>query len=63
MEDKFVSSESVLMFILRELKDILVYLLENRLYEQRRNDYSIQHDIFAIEAWKKMYFLELIFVM
>ena len=44
---------NVLMFILRELKDILVYLLKNWLYEQHRNHYSIPHNIFAIAAWKK----------
>ena len=36
---------------------------KNRFYEQHRNDYSIPHNIFAIELWKKMYFVELIFVM
>ena len=32
---------NVLMFILRELKDILVYLLKKSRYQQHRNDYSI----------------------
>ena len=54
---------SVLMFILRELKNILVYLQKNSLYEKHRNDYSIPHNIFAIGAWKKIYFVELIFAM
>ena len=53
---------NILMFILCELKDILVYLQKNYLYEQHRNYYSILH-IFVIEAWKKMYFVELIFAM
>ena len=35
-------------------------LKKNRFYKQHRNDYSIPH-IFAIEAWKKMYFVELVF--
>ena len=53
---------NVLMFILCELKDILVFLEKNHLYEQHRNDCSITH-IFATEAWKTMYFVELIFAM
>ena len=35
-------------------------LKKNRFYKQHRNDYSIPHN-FAIEAWKKMYFVELVF--
>ena len=35
-------------------------LKKNRFYKQHRNDYSIPR-IFAIEAWKKMCFVELVF--
>ena len=68
MEDKFLSSDSILSqtsfcsyFV--SWKIYLFTSKKNRLYEQHRNDYSIPHNIFAIEAWKKMYFVELIFAM
>ena len=65
MEGKFVSSESILSqtSLCSYFVSWKIYLFtckKNRLYEQHRNDYSIPH-IFAIEAWKKMYFVELVF--
>ena len=57
MEDKFVWSESILSrascsyFV--SWKMYLFACKRKCLYEQHRNDYSIAHNIFAIEAWKR----------
>ena len=57
MEDKFVWSESILSrascsyFV--SWKIYLFACKRKCLYEQHRNDYSIAHNIFAIEAWKR----------
>ena len=57
MEDKFLSSDSILSrtSLCSYFVSWKIYLFtckKNCLYEQYRNDYSIPH-IFAIAAWKK----------
>ena len=68
MEDKFVFSESVLSrtSFCSYFVSWRIYFFtckRNCLYEQHGNDYFIPHNIFAIEAWKEMYFVEFIFAM
>ena len=58
MEDNFLSSNSILSrtSLCPYFVSWKIYLFtskKNYLYEQRRNDYSISHNIFAIAAWKK----------
>ena len=58
MEDNFLSSNSILSrtSLCPYFVSWKIYLFtskKNYLYEQRRNDYSIPHNIFAIAAWKK----------
>ena len=65
MGEKFVSSEPMLSrtSLCSSLVSWKIYLCtcKNRLYDQHRNDYSIPHNIFAIEVWKKNVFCRIDF--